>query len=712
MDDALLGRLEAAATRVEPAGPDGDAWRRASVLAELDRAVLARHGADVLALAGRYDQLLELAPVRVGGGDGGVRWQRVAKHGRRRLGAFATPPQLAAALADRALPTPRANPPAVLDPACGAGALLLVALDRLVGQGLAPDTAVRCLHGVDVDPTAVALARAAVVAGAVRGGADPATWADLLADVAHRIVVGDALVDTPAMTWRTTFTEVLARPGPRDPVTGWSGGFDVVLANPPWERLKVPRAEHQGDDLDVQRGYVRDRVRAVREGGRHPLTGSGDLNAHLPFLETCWRLLADGGTAALLVPEGAVTDRQAGALVRALLDADALVSVHTLADRAGFVGAPGVRAALITLRRNGSGASKTTGAEVLTRVADARDPQVERARSWRLTADLVRRVNPGSGTAVLFRSGRDAALVAAAHERFGVLLERDRAGDVVHGRWGFRARTPIHLSREARHVRTAAGAGLLPLGEAKLAGLLDPRAATWDGGRVRPPTVDELADPGWSPRTRWWVPTELVEARYGDLLTRGWLAGYRIVSTDKTARTLLPVAVPAGAYANSLALLESPDLPLLLAAFASIPIDYVARAKSGGHNLSLFKVEQLPVPGPGCYQAIWRGTDGLTLGEWALRRLADAVGWCAALAPLAGELGLDVVPPVPSPQARALALADLDALHAHLLGWTTSDLEHVLGTFGALRAADEARSGRFVTRERVLAAFERLTPAA
>ena len=58
---------------------------------------------------------------------------------------------------------------------------------------------------------------------------------------------------------------------------------------------------------------------------------------------------------------------------------------------------------------------------------DARGPtRTERTASWRLTADLVRAVNPGSGTAVLFESGRDAALVAAAHERFGVLLRARR----------------------------------------------------------------------------------------------------------------------------------------------------------------------------------------------------------------------------------------------------------------------------------------------
>ncbi len=560
---------------------------------------------------------------------------------------------------------------------------------------------------------AVTVARARLVSRAVWLGADRG---EAEAVVGRQVVVGDALVDSPQMTWRTAFGAVLAAAGPPDPVTGWSGGFDVVLANPPWERLKVAAGEHVGDGLARARSQVRERVRAVREGGRHPLTGSGDLNAHLPFVETCWRLLGAAGRAALLVPLGAVTDRQAGALVTALLDAGALESVHGLQQGTWFPDvASRVRVGVITLRRNGFGAP--VGAEVVSSVVDPRKPQGDAQRSWTLDRALVRRVNPSSGTAVLFDTRRDADLVARAHERHGVLLERDAGGDVVADPWGFRARTPIHLSREARHLAHAPGPGLEPLREAKLAGLLDPRAATWDAGPppvVRASRADERSDDAWLPATRWWVPTALVQARYGDLLARGWLAGYRVVSTPRTARTLLPVALPAGAYANSLALLDAPRLPLLLAALSSLPLDYVMRAKAGGNNLSLFKVEQLPVPPPDAYDLPWPGLAAPTLGDWVGGRLAVAVRWCAALEPLAAELAVHRPRAEADPQAdgadRAAALADLDAVHAHLMGWSVSDLEHVLGTFTALRAREERHSGRYVTRELVLAAFDRLTP--
>ncbi len=56
----------------------------------------------------------------------------------------------------RALPVPVGS---VVDPACGTGALLRAALDRLVALGVAPAEALPRLYGVDADPVAARCAR-------------------------------------------------------------------------------------------------------------------------------------------------------------------------------------------------------------------------------------------------------------------------------------------------------------------------------------------------------------------------------------------------------------------------------------------------------------------------------------------------------------------------------------------------------------------------
>jgi hypothetical protein len=234
----------------------------------------------------------------------------------------------------------------------------------------------------------------------------------------------------------------------------------------------------------------------------------------------------------------------------------------------------------------------------------------------------------------------------------------------------------------------------VPLWEAKHAGLLDHRG----GGR---------------PQVRYWVPRELVERRFGALAERGWLAGYRNVTTSVSARTLLPCALPVVGVGNSLPLLSAPRLPLLLAALASLPVDHLARCRHAGANLNFFKLEQVPVPPPSAYDVPAPWDPATTVERWVLTRFAGALAWTPELAALASELAAlgvpvpDLLEPAP-PQERAAAFADLDAAHAVLLGHTRADLAHVLSTFGELRARELAATGRYVSAERVLAAFDRL----
>jgi hypothetical protein len=326
-------------------------------------------------------------------------------------------------------------------------------------------------------------------------------------------------------------------------------------------------------------------------------------------------------------------------------------------------------------------------------VEDADD--VPPGRAWPLDAALLRTVNPNTGSAPLFRSARDAAIVTAVHRRLPVLLRRSGPPPepAVADPWAVRLVTPLHMTRDARWFAAAPGDGLLPLWEAKHAGLLDPCG----GSRAAP---------------RYWVPAEVVHERYPDLYARGWLAGYRNVTTVSAPRTLVPTPLPIVAVGNSLPLITAPRLPLLLAALASLPVDYVVRQKHAGANLNFFKLEQAPLPPPAAYDAPAPWDAATTANDWVLARFARAVAWTPGLEALAAELAATGVP-VPAAalpaDERAEALADLDAAHAVLLGLARDDLAHVLGTFTALREREEKRHGRFVTADRVLAAHSRMT---
>ncbi len=687
-------------------------WRDAAVLAALTTAQGAGDDAGVLDLAAGYDTLLTWEPVS---DSSGVRLETAGSAERRRRGSFATPAHLAAVLARHALPDaaetgPAPRPvPRVVDPACGTGALLSAAFDRLVELGHSPATALAGLYGVDTDPVAAALCRARLLTRARR--LDPGLDRDARAGLARRVVVGDALLGPGAgvgeallgpqavpgaLVWHEVFPEVLAaaQVAPSE-VTGWCGGFDAVVANPPWERLKVFRREGGGAVLEALRDKRFDASRMVRTGGRHPLTGVGEVNAYLPFVETCWRLLAADGRAGLLVPAGIAADRSAAALMGALLSRGSLAHVHLLRpDRALFDGVSSrIGAAVLALRSGpgpgaGRGRAHPPRAEVAVDVVDAASPPPQR---WSLEADLPRLVNPNTATLPLCGSARDADLLTAAHRRWPVLVRRGPDGAALDNPWQLRLVTPLHMTRDAVHFRSEPGPGLLPLWEAKHAGLLDHR-----GGSRRD--------------HRYWVEAALFERRWPELAGRGWLAGYRNVTTTEAPRTLLPTPLPVVAVGNSLPLLDAPRLPLLLAVLAALPIDYLVRQKHAGANLNFFKLEQAAVPAPDVYDdpAPWQPE--ISLERWLLTRFAAAVRWEPELDALAAELaarGVDVAAATAELEG-VQALAEIDAAHAVLLGWTREDLAHVLTTFAALAERERRAHGRFTTGARVLAAYDRL----
>jgi hypothetical protein len=116
------------------------------------------------------------------------------------------------------------------------------------------------------------------------------------------------------------------------------GGFDVMLANPPWERIKLQEKEFFGplsDEIaNASNAAARKRLiqeikqsnpelydlyddalhesesasAFIRGSGRYPLTGRGDINTYSIFSELIAKTLNDQGRAGFIVPTGIATD--------------------------------------------------------------------------------------------------------------------------------------------------------------------------------------------------------------------------------------------------------------------------------------------------------------------------------------------------------------------------------------------------------------------
>jgi len=301
-----------------------------------------------------------------------------------------------------------------------------------------------------------------------------------------------------------------------------AGGFDVVLSNPPWERLRledkqffaardpavagapttaerkrrIDELARQNPGLVASYREAQRRARQVihfcQDSGRFPLSGRGDQNMYQAFTELSWQLLVEGGRAGLVVPTNVVTDDTTKVLFRAFVDRRALVSVYDFQNVHGLFPAVSTnqRFCLLTLASGGH-AGPIEAAFGLHRVEDLHDDD----RRVTLMPSDFWLVNPNTGTCPTFRSAGEAAVVRAIYRRIPVLVdENDQEGDP----WGVVMwcmvdtykdsvffRTREQLERKGFELRgnvfVRDDECYLPLYEAKMLNQFDHRWASFGG---------------------------------------------------------------------------------------------------------------------------------------------------------------------------------------------------------------------------------------
>jgi hypothetical protein len=437
-----------------------------------------------------------------------------------------------------------------------------------------------------------------------------------------------------------------------------AGGFDVVLGNPPWERIKLQEQEFfAGRDPEIANApnaAARKRLiqqlaetnpalwkayqkalhaaestsRFLRGSGQYPLTGRGDINTYSVFAERMRSLLKPGGRAGIIVPTGIATDDTNKHFFADLVDRGELVSLFDFENREGLFPAVDSRYkfCLLTMRR-GAGASARTGVQMAffcTRAEHLRDPR----RAFTLSPQDIARLNPNTRTLPVFRTRQDAELTKAIYARVPVLVS-ERTGQ---NPWGVKFLAMFHMSNDSHLFRTRAeleGRGFrlvgnvfvkgdphspfavryLPLYEAKMIWHYDHRYGTYEGVEGRSstqlPTSDDAqhADPAFLVQPWYWVPAEEVEARLGDW-HRGWLLGFRRIARSTDERTAIFSLLPRAGAGDVLPVVFGPQAvgsALLLTCNSTIVFDFVVRQKIGGVHLDFHYAKQLPVLPPSAY---------------------------------------------------------------------------------------------------------------
>ncbi|MEV4867685.1 Eco57I restriction-modification methylase domain-containing protein [Streptomyces syringium] len=382
--------------------------------------------------------------------------------------------------------------------------------------------------------------------------------------------------------WHLEFPEVFDVPDDPsasgvDPVTGWAGGFDCVLGNPPWDRLEFEDTKYFSaiepsiaaiSGATARQARITAWMREDPEAGQHYLAARRKLRSTFMFTGSssafplCAKGLTLGGVTKLqvdqlfterfasitallgrcgtIVPTQLATGAGAQFLFQNLTQRGAVKHLYDFENgkRDKFFPAVDSRYSFSLISITGRGQSEPASRFAFS--LGHPSELVDNKTVFALSPEEIALINPNTGTLPVFRTRRDADLTAQIQRHVPVLVDERRTDGNpyrVKFKYMFRSANDADLLRDRA---TLEGEGwelegnifvrgeerMLPLYEAKMAHHFDHRWNRYYG----------LGDNDYEP-----VPLADKKRPYSTTLPRYWVQeSDRIPATRKGKKTTIP----------------------------------------------------------------------------------------------------------------------------------------------------------------------------
>ncbi|WP_174714060.1 Eco57I restriction-modification methylase domain-containing protein [Candidatus Viridilinea mediisalina] len=525
-----------------------------------------------------------------------------------------------------------------------------------------------------------------------------------------------------------------------DEVMNERGGFDAIIANPPWETLKPDAKEFFGEHSDLvskkkmnvkafeqeqtkllqdpeilgawlsylsrfpyQSAYFRtaaqfDHQSAVVGGKR---TGT-DINFYKLFVEQIFHLLHPGGQGGIVVPSGIYTDLGATGLRKLLFDQTQVRAILSLSnERYLFEGIHhAFRYVFLTFEKGGL----TNQFEAAFRINPREAVGINEIDSFlntpdqhlTISLDVVRQLSPETLSVMEFRSPLDVTIAQK-------LLRFPTLGSRQSNAWNLVLTNEFHMSNDSRLFQTHPLPTRLPLYE----------------GKMMHQFFHLRAEP------KYWIEEQVGRAALlgrtpddGQQLDyQQYRLAFREIAPNTNERSMIATMLPQRVFANHKLMLSdrrrstisNAELLFCCAVLNSFVLDYTVRQRIVT-SISMFIFYQLPVP---------RLTAADPRFAPIVERAAKLICTTPEYDALAAEVGLvrdegggrkdeaEPSPLIPHPSSliphpSSLALrAELDGLVAHLYELSEAELTHILGSFPLVAEAQ---------KEAVLTAYRSFAP--
>jgi hypothetical protein len=544
---------------------------------------------------------------------------------------------------------------------------------------------------------------------------EQATWdaakSDLGKPKKRKIERADIDAQTP-LHWGYVFDEVMHR----------RGGFDIILANPPWEVFKPQAKEFFAEHSDLvsknkmtikefekEQGKLL-KHKPVREAwlayeSRFPHMNKyfrnspeyrnqlstvdgrsvgSDINLYKLFTERCFHLLRPGGHCGIVIPSGIYTDLGAKGLRELLFGHTEIQGLFCFENRKEiFEGVHrSFKFVVLTFEKSEalrlqSPGERNASAPPNDLLAPKRSGQMEPhkfpAAFMRLDVSELNRF-PDEGavwldTNLIRKLSPDAHSVMELKSELDVtiaqkMLLHPALGQSESDNWDLVLHRELHMSDDRDLFKVDQKGMLLPLFEGKMIHQFDSSFGNpkyW---------IDETEG------RRSLLGSSKLDDGQALSYSRFRLA-YRKIARNTDERTMISAVLPCKCFASdSLVVAFEPhnEITMLMLGcfFNSFSFDYFLRQQVTA-NLTMFFIYQCPVP---------RLRPDSVAAVSLCSRAARLTCTSQEFDNLARRVGLrDHRDGATNPAERARLRAELDGLVAHLYGLTDEEFLHILGTF-------------------------------
>ena len=513
-----------------------------------------------------------------------------------------------------------------------------------------------------------------------------------------------------------------------DDIVQRRGGFDIILANPPWEVFQTDEKEffHQYDET-IKKNKLRiedwnkqfDKLMAISEirnswleyvsnfphmgrwykkAADYQFQTSLKINLYLLFVERSFNLLRPGGHCGIVIPSGIYTDLGAKGMREMLFSHAQIEGLFCFENRkeifegvhrsfkfvvltfekaaAQRLQATGERNAsappddllagqAIEAARGSTGTTRFPAAFMRQDVEElTRFP--DEGALW-LEVELIKRLSPDTLSIMEFKSELDV-LIAEKMLKFPLL------GKHIDNSWNMQLCQEFNMTADSHLFENAPGIGRLPLFTGKMFHQFDQTAehsGYWiEEAKGRAALSGRTADNG------------------GPMDYQGYRWVHRRIARNTDSRTLISTIAPANVFTevNSTTMkiigsgISEAEQCFWCGVSNSFVLDWLLR-QSVTTTLNMFFMYQLPVPRLGKADnrlvSISHRAARLICTTSEFDDLAKAVG----LKKTSTGSGQTTTYGTTDPTERAKLRAELDGLVAHLYGLTEAEFAHILGTF-------------------------------